>query len=101
MRLVLLGPPVAGKGTQAQLLSDARTIPRISAGDPSRATISQGTGLGKQGPEYTGAGKLVPPAVTATMVRARPDEGDADNGGLPAGFPRTIEQADLLEEMLK
>ncbi|MDK6302592.1 MULTISPECIES: adenylate kinase [unclassified Corynebacterium] len=101
MRLVLLGPPGAGKGTQAQLLSDALNIPHISTGDLFRANISQGTELGKQAQEYMDAGKLVPTEVTANMVRARLDEGDAANGFLLDGFPRTIEQADLLEEMLK
>lgn len=101
MRLVLLGPPGAGKGTQAQLLSDALNIPHISTGDLFRANISQGTELGKQAQEYMDAGKLVPTEVTANMVRARLEEGDAANGFLLDGFPRTIEQADLLEEMLK
>lgn len=101
MRLVLLGPPGAGKGTQAQLLSDALNIPHISTGDLFRANISQGTELGKQAQEYMDAGKLVPTEVTANMVRARLDEGDAAKGFLLDGFPRTIEQADLLEEMLK
>ncbi|MDK8791691.1 adenylate kinase [Corynebacterium sp. MSK039] len=101
MRLVLLGPPGAGKGTQAQLLSDALNIPHISTGDLFRANISQGTELGKQAQEYMDAGKLVPTEVTANMVRARLDESDAANGFLLDGFPRTIEQADLLEEMLK
>ncbi|TYR16910.1 adenylate kinase [Corynebacterium urealyticum] len=101
MRLVLLGPPGVGKGTQAQLLSDALNIPHISTGDLFRANISQGTELGKQAQEYMDAGKLVPTEVTANMVRARLDEGDAANGFLLDGFPRTIEQADLLEEMLK
>ena len=101
MRLVLLGPPGAGKGTQAQLLSDALNIPHISTGDLFRANISQGTELGKQAQEYMDAGKLVPTEVTANMVRARLDEDDAANGFLLDGFPRTIEQADLLEEMLK
>ena len=101
MRLVLLGPPGAGKGTQAQLLSDALNIPHISTGDLFRANISQGTELGKQAQEYMDAGKLVPTEVTANMVRARLEEGDAANGFVLDGFPRTIEQADLLEEMLK
>lgn len=101
MRLVLLGPPGAGKGTQAQLLSDALNIPHISTGDLFRANISQGTELGKQAQEYMDAGKLVPTEVTANMVRARLEEADAANGFLLDGFPRTIEQADLLEEMLK
>ena len=68
MRLVLLGPPGAGKGTQASLLSDSLKIPHISTGDLFRANISQGTDLGKQAQEYMDAGKLVPTSVTANMV---------------------------------
>lgn len=101
MRLVLLGPPGAGKGTQAQLLSDALNIPHISTGDLFRSNISQGTDLGKQAQEYMDAGKLVPTEVTANMVRDRLSQPDAAEGFLLDGFPRTIEQADLLEAMLK
>ncbi|OFM57208.1 adenylate kinase [Corynebacterium sp. HMSC058E07] len=101
MRLVLLGPPGAGKGTQASLLSDALKIPHISTGDLFRANISQGTDLGKQAQEYMDAGKLVPTSVTANMVRDRLSQDDAANGFLLDGFPRTIEQAELLEQMLQ
>ena len=99
MRLVLLGPPGAGKGTQASLLSDALKIPHISTGDLFRANISQGTELGKQAQEYMDAGKLVPTSVTADMVRDRLNQEDAADGFLLDGFPRTIEQAELLEKM--
>lgn len=101
MRLVLLGPPGAGKGTQASLLSDALKIPHISTGDLFRASISNGTDLGKQAQEYMDAGKLVPTEVTANMVRDRLNQDDARNGFLLDGFPRTIEQAELLEKMLQ
>ncbi|MBC2682219.1 adenylate kinase [Corynebacterium anserum] len=101
MRLVLLGPPGAGKGTQASLLSDALKIPHISTGDLFRANISNGTDLGKQAQEYMDAGKLVPTEVTANMVRDRLNQEDARNGFLLDGFPRTIEQAELLEKMLQ
>ena len=101
MRLVLLGPPGAGKGTQASLLSDSLKIPHISTGDLFRANISQGTDLGKQAQEYMDAGKLVPTSVTADMVRDRLNQDDAANGFLLDGFPRTIEQAELLEKMLQ
>ena len=101
MRLVLLGPPGAGKGTQASLLSDALKIPHISTGDLFRANISQGTELRKQAQEYMDAGKLVPTSVTADMVRDRLNQDDAADGFLLDGFPRTIEQAELLEKMLQ
>lgn len=101
MRLVLLGPPGAGKGTQASLLSDSLKIPHISTGDLFRENIGNGTELGKQAQEYIDAGKLVPTSVTADMVRDRLSQGDAARGFLLDGFPRTIEQAELLEEMLK
>lgn len=101
MRLVLLGPPGAGKGTQAAILSDTLKVPHISTGDLFRANIGNGTELGKQAQEYIDAGKLVPTEVTAKMVRDRLSQPDAANGFLLDGFPRTIEQADLLEEMLR
>ncbi|RAV32521.1 adenylate kinase [Corynebacterium heidelbergense] len=100
MRLVLLGPPGAGKGTQAALLSDTLKIPHISTGDLFRANISKGTDLGKQAQEYIDAGKLVPTEVTANMVQDRLEQDDAADGFLLDGFPRTIEQAELLEKML-
>lgn len=101
MRLVLLGPPGAGKGTQAAVLSDSLNIPHISTGDLFRANISQGTALGKEAQSYIDAGKLVPTELTARMVRDRLSQDDAAEGFLLDGFPRTIEQATLLEEMLQ
>ncbi|GGG75045.1 adenylate kinase [Corynebacterium pelargi] len=101
MRLVLLGPPGAGKGTQAVILSEKLGIPHISTGDLFRANIGEGTDLGKEAQEYIDAGKLVPTDVTARMVKARLQEEDASNGFLLDGFPRTVEQADILNGFLE
>lgn len=99
-RLVLLGPPGAGKGTQAALLSEKLNIPHISTGDLFRANIGQGTPLGIEAKQYMDAGELVPTDVTARMVRSRLEEEDAKAGFLLDGFPRTVEQADILTELL-
>ena len=101
MRLVLLGPPGAGKGTQAALLSDSLKIPHISTGDLFRENIAGGTELGLKAQEYIDAGKLVPTEVTANMVRDRLSQEDAQDGFLLDGFPRTVEQAELLTGMLE
>lgn len=101
MRLVLLGPPGAGKGTQAAILSEKLGVPHISTGDLFRANISEGTALGKEAQEYMDAGKLVPTDVTARMVKARLQEDDAQGGFLLDGFPRTVEQAEILEGFLE
>ena len=101
MRLVLLGPPGAGKGTQASILSDKLGVPHISTGDLFRANIGEGTSLGVEAKEYIDAGRLVPTEVTARMVEARLEESDAANGFLLDGFPRTVEQAEILEELLR
>lgn len=100
MRLVLLGPPGAGKGTQAALLSEKLNIPHISTGDLFRANISEGTELGIEAKSYMDAGELVPTSVTARMVQSRLDEADAQEGFLLDGFPRTVEQAEILTELL-
>lgn len=100
MRLVLLGPPGAGKGTQAALLSEKLGIPHISTGDLFRANISQGTDLGKEAKSYIDAGNLVPADVTNRMVEARIAEPDATEGFLLDGYPRSVEQADALKAML-
>ncbi|MDU0478714.1 adenylate kinase [Staphylococcus chromogenes] len=100
MRLVLLGPPGAGKGTQAAILSEKLGIPHISTGDLFRANIGEGTPLGIEAKSYIDAGKLVPTDVTARMVEDRLNQEDAANGFLLDGFPRTVEQADILEELL-
>ncbi|AKK04852.1 adenylate kinase-like kinase [Corynebacterium mustelae] len=101
MRLVLLGPPGAGKGTQAAILSEKLGIPHISTGDLFRANIGEGTPLGVEAQQYLDAGKLVPTDVTARMVKARLKEDDARDGFLLDGFPRTVEQAEILEDFMK
>lgn len=101
MRLVLLGPPGAGKGTQAALLSEKLGVPHISTGDLFRANISQGTDLGVEAKRYIDAGDLVPADVTNRMVEARISEPDATEGFLLDGYPRSTEQADALKVMLQ
>ncbi|SER67054.1 adenylate kinase [Corynebacterium cystitidis] len=101
MRLVLLGPPGAGKGTQAEILSDKLNVPHISTGDLFRANIGEGTPLGIEAKSYIDAGKLVPDDVTVRMVESRLAEPDAKNGFLLDGFPRNTAQAEVLEEMLE
>ena len=100
MRLVLLGPPGAGKGTQAAILSEKLNIPHISTGDLFRANIGEGTQLGVEAKSYMDAGKLVPTDVTARMVEDRLSQDDAANGFLLDGFPRTVEQAEILKDLL-
>ncbi len=100
MRLVLVGPPGAGKGTQAQFVAAHMSVPQISTGDIFRANVSQGTPLGKQAKEYMDAGDLVPDEVTIAMVRDRLGEPDANRGFLLDGFPRTVPQAVELDDIL-
>lgn len=101
MRLVLLGPPGAGKGTQAELLSDKLGVPHISTGNLFRANIDQQTLLGTEAKKYLDAGNLVPSDVTNRMVESRIAEPDAVNGFVLDGYPRTVDQAEALERMLK
>ncbi|AMO88671.1 adenylate kinase [Corynebacterium sp. HMSC06D04] len=101
MRYVLLGPPGAGKGTQAAILSEKLSVPHISTGDLFRANIGEGTPLGVEAKSYIDAGKLVPTDVTARMVEDRLNQDDAANGFLLDGFPRTVEQAGILAELLE
>jgi adenylate kinase len=100
VRLVFLGPPGAGKGTQAELLSESIGIPHISTGDLFRANISQGTPIGLEAKKYLDAGNLVPSQITVDMVRARVAEPDAAKGFILDGFPRSTEQADALTGIL-
>ena len=100
MRYVLLGPPGAGKGTQAAILSEKLGVPHISTGDLFRANIGEGTPLGVEAKSYIDAGKLVPTDVTARMVEDRLSQDDAKNGFLLDGFPRTVEQAEILTALL-
>ena len=100
MRLVLVGPPGAGKGTQAQFIAAQFAIPKISTGDIFRANVSAGTELGITAKKYMDAGDLVPDEVTSAMVRERLKEDDAVDGFLLDGYPRTVPQAETLDEML-
>lgn len=100
MRIVLVGPPGAGKGTQATLLSEKLGVPHISTGDLFRANISENTELGQTAKSYIDAGNLVPSSVTNDMVAERIAEGDAAEGFLLDGYPRSVEQADALKELL-
>ncbi|KUJ69980.1 adenylate kinase [Streptomyces albus subsp. albus] len=101
MRIVLVGPPGAGKGTQAAYLAKNLSIPHISTGDLFRANISQGTDLGRQAKAYMDAGDLVPDSVTIGMAKDRMSQPDAENGFLLDGFPRNVSQAEALDEMLR
>jgi adenylate kinase len=100
MRLILMGPPGAGKGTQAKVVADHFGIPAISTGDIFRANVSRGTPLGKKAEEYMDAGEYVPDEVTNLMVRARIDEPDAVRGFLLDGYPRTLDQVEELDGMI-
>jgi adenylate kinase len=101
MRLILMGPPGAGKGTQARYVADHFAIPAISTGDIFRANVSQGTALGKKAQEYMDSGEYVPDEITNLMVRARIDEPDAAPGFLLDGYPRTLAQVEELDGMIK
>ena len=101
MRLVLMGPPGAGKGTQAVGLADRLGIPHISTGDIFRANVTQGTPLGIEAKRYMDAGEYVPDGVTNAMVRDRLSQDDCRPGFLLDGYPRTLEQVGELDEMLK
>ncbi|MEV7089019.1 adenylate kinase [Streptomyces sp. NPDC093085] len=101
MRIVLVGPPGAGKGTQAAYLAKNLSVPHISTGDLFRANISQGTDLGKQAKAYMDAGNLVPDEVTIAMAQDRMNQADAENGFLLDGFPRNVSQAKALDTALK
>ena len=100
MQLVLVGPPGAGKGTQAVRLAERLDVPHISTGDLFRANLSEMTPLGVEAKRYMDAGDLVPDEVTCEMVRARLDEPDAGKGFILDGFPRNVSQADSLDAML-
>ncbi|SHG04712.1 Adenylate kinase [Jatrophihabitans endophyticus] len=100
MRLVLVGPPGAGKGTQAEFIAAHFGIPKISTGDIFRANVSGGTELGQRAKKYMDAGDLVPDEVTNAMVRDRLAEPDAVDGFLLDGFPRNVAQAEVLSDIL-
>ncbi|MEO8107080.1 MAG: adenylate kinase [Actinomycetes bacterium] len=100
MRLVLVGPPGAGKGTQAEVIADQLGVPKISTGDIFRANVGQATSLGLQAQSYMDAGQLVPDEVTNAMVAGRLSETDAAGGFLLDGYPRNVSQADVLARYL-
>ena len=101
MRLILMGPPGAGKGTQAKFVAEHYGIPAISTGDIFRANVSEGTPLGIEAKRYMDAGDYVPDEVTNLMVRNRIDEKDAEPGFLLDGYPRTLAQVEELDGMIK
>ncbi|ASW92001.1 adenylate kinase [Mycobacterium intracellulare] len=101
MRVVLLGPPGAGKGTQAQKLSEKLGIPQISTGELFRSNIENGTKLGLEAKRYLDAGDLVPSELTNQLVDDRLSDPDAANGFILDGFPRSLQQAKALHEMLE
>jgi adenylate kinase len=101
VRVVLLGPPGAGKGTQAQKLSEKLGIPQISTGDLFRKNISEGTPLGIEAKRYLDAGDLVPSELTNKLVEDRIEQRDATDGFILDGYPRSVEQARAFDEMLK
>ena len=101
MRAVLLGPPGAGKGTQAERLVEKYNVPQISTGDIFRANIKAGTELGKKAQEYTNSGQLVPDELVVDLVKDRLMQDDCKNGYLLDGFPRTIFQAEQLDKYLE
>ena len=99
--IVLLGPPGAGKGTQAEKISEVYHLTHVSTGDLFRENIRENTELGKKAREYTDNGLLVPDEVTIAMVEDRLKKDDCKNGALLDGFPRTIKQAEALDKMLE
>jgi adenylate kinase len=101
VRVVLLGPPGAGKGTQAVKLAEKLGIPQISTGDLFRANISQGTPLGLEAKRYLDAGDLVPAELTNKLVEDRIEQPDASDGFILDGYPRSVAQAQALDEMLR
>lgn len=101
MRLIMMGPPGAGKGTQAKYVAEHFKIPAISTGDIFRANVTAGTELGVEAKRYMDAGDYVPDEVTNKMVRNRIDEPDAEPGFLLDGYPRTLAQVEELDGMIR
>jgi adenylate kinase len=101
VRLVLLGPPGSGKGTQAEKLAEKLGIPQISTGELFRRNIENGTKLGLEAKRYLDAGDLVPSELTNLLVDGRLDDADAADGFILDGYPRSVEQAKALHEMLE
>ena len=100
MRLILLGAPASGKGTQAAVLTEKFGVPKISTGDMLRAAITAGSELGKQAAGLMNEGKLVPDSVVIGLVKERVSQADAQKGFILDGFPRTVPQADALDALL-
>jgi len=100
MKIIMLGAPGAGKGTQAKRIAEKYTIPHISTGDIFRANIKNGTELGKKAKEFMDQGLLVPDELTCDLVMDRIQQDDCKNGFVLDGFPRTIPQAEALDEAL-
>ena len=101
VKIILLGPPGAGKGTQAKSISNRYSIPHISTGDIFRKNISENTPLGIEAKKYIDQGQLVPDEVTINMVKDRLQEDDCTKGYLVDGFPRTVSQAEALQKFIK
>ena len=99
-RLIFLGPPGAGKGTQAQVLAENHQIPHVSTGDILRSAVAQQTPLGKQAKDYMDKGELVPDALILDLIQDRLSYEDTANGWILDGFPRNINQASFLEKLL-
>ena len=101
MKLILLGPPGAGKGTQAKMLTERFSIPQISTGEILRAAVTEGTPMGLKAKAFMDAGGLVPDEVVVGIVRDRLQAADCNNGFILDGFPRTVAQADALQVSLE
>ena len=101
MKIILLGAPGAGKGTQAEVICKHLSIPQISTGNIIRAALKNGTEMGKKAQAYMDAGKLVPDEVVIGIIEERLQEDDCKNGYVLDGFPRTIPQAEALDKMVR
>ena len=99
-RLIFLGPPGAGKGTQAQIIAEEQQIPHVSTGDILRATVAQQTPLGRLAKDYMNRGELVPDTLILNLIQDRLSYEDTFNGWILDGFPRNVNQAAFLEELL-